>query len=70
MLEDLKLIMEANKNLLPIISKCWKYTILKDIGTDNIDSSRIVSVLHNTAYYKVQVFYKPLSTTVDLKNFD
>jgi len=70
MLEDLKLIMEANKNLLPIISKCWEYTILKDLGTDNIDSNRIDSLEHNTTHYKPQVYYKPLSTTVDFKNFD
>ncbi len=72
MLEDLKSVMEANKNLLPLISMYWEYTVV-DENKNKIkkeDLITVVSLNHNTSKYKVHTLYKPISTTIDLNYYE
>ncbi len=68
MLEDLKSVMEENKNLLPLISMYWKYTIV-DNNKTNENSNDVVSIIHNTTHYVPRTFYKPISTTIDMSYY-
>jgi hypothetical protein len=69
MLEDLKLIIKANKKELPVISHYWEMEIV-DNKKGNEYSNTVVSIDHNTSQYLPYRIYKPISTSVDFSYYE
>ena len=71
---DTKLVsslLKENNSSLPILSLNWQ---IEEglVGDEKNEHSLIcgISLIHNTSYYTIDTFYKPICPYLDLKNFE
>lgn len=66
---EIKKILLKKRTLLPILSGYWEIDVAEN-QNKKINEFKTVSKLHHTSKYLPHSLYKPISTSIDLTNFD